>query len=174
MSRRCRRCRNLSSEPRDLAHAGKVGGGLWSAAASVSSKLATTVPPTGGGDGVVGATFRKMADPRNWSGGTARPGRRAGSNGEGPRFADLWDAERRYAGVLQAWINLRRRGLEHNAVVIEAWLQSARAVYGKTALVGSDPSLGRESCAERFGRTPPTGNYLRPSDPRRFSGPRQR
>ena len=49
-----------------------------------------------------------------------------GRMAEGPRFADLWEAERRYAGVLQAWMNLRRRGLEHNAVVLEAWLQAAR------------------------------------------------
>ena len=49
-----------------------------------------------------------------------------GRMAEGPRFADLWEAERRYAGVLQAWMNVRRRGLEHNAVVLEAWLQAGR------------------------------------------------
>jgi hypothetical protein len=49
-----------------------------------------------------------------------------GRMAEGPRFADLWEAERRYAGVLHAWMNLRRRHLEHNAVVLQAWLQAAR------------------------------------------------
>ena len=36
-----------------------------------------------------------------------------GRMAEGPRFADLWEVERLYARVLQAWTNLRRRGLEH-------------------------------------------------------------
>ena len=59
-------------------------------------------------------------------GGTGEMDDVLGRMAEGPRFADLWEAERRYAGVLQAWMNLRRRGLEHNAVVLQAWLQAAR------------------------------------------------
>src|SRR5271168_4563236 len=65
-----------------------------------------------------------------------------GRMAEGPRFADLLDAERRYAGVLQSWVDLRRRGLEHNAVVLEAWLLSARRFAEKLAAgSGSDAKV---------------------------------
>jgi class III poly(R)-hydroxyalkanoic acid synthase PhaE subunit len=68
-----------------------------------------------------------MVDPRAWiRGGAGEMDDMLGRMAEGPRFADLWEAERRYTGVLQAWMNLRRRGLEHNAVVLEAWLQAGR------------------------------------------------
>lgn len=117
---------DLSSGVAELVQANKSVMALWSAATSVCGKLATTVPGMSGGDGVVETTFRKMVDPRSWIGGTGELDDVLGRMAEGPRFADLWEAERRYAGVLQAWVNLRRRGLEHNAVVLEAWLQAGR------------------------------------------------
>ena len=50
-----------------------------------------------------------------------------GRMAEGPRFADLWDMERRYAQVMKAWMEVRRSGLAHNAVVLEAWMRAGRA-----------------------------------------------
>jgi hypothetical protein len=117
---------DLSGGATDLANAGKSMMELWSAATSACSKLAGSIPATGGGDGLVDATFRKIVDPRSWMGGTGEMDDVLGRMAEGPRFADLWEAERRYATVLQAWMNLRRRHLEHNAVVLQAWLQAAR------------------------------------------------
>jgi polyhydroxyalkanoate synthase subunit PhaE len=117
---------NLSPAADDLGRAAKSVVGLWSAATSACSKLATTIPSIAGGDGVVEATFRKMVDPRSWTGATGGLDDVLGRMAEGPRFADLWEIERRYTGVLQAWMNLRRQSLEHNAVVLEAWLQAAR------------------------------------------------
>jgi hypothetical protein len=125
---------DFSSGASELAKAGKSVVDLWSAAASMSATLATMVPAAAGGDGVVEATFRKIADPRSWMGsGTGEMDDVLGRMAEGPRFADLWDAERRYAGVLQAWVDLRRRGLEHNAVVLEAWLLAGRRFAEKLA-----------------------------------------
>jgi polyhydroxyalkanoate synthase subunit PhaE len=131
---------DLTSGASELAQAGKSMMDLWSAAASMSGKLASMVPAAAGGDGVVEATFRKIADPRSWMGtGTGEMDDVLSRMVEGPRFADLWDAERRFAGVMQAWVDLRRRGLEHNAVVLEAWLQSARRFAEKlTGGLGSD------------------------------------
>lgn len=117
---------DLSAGATDLAGASKSVLDLWSAATAVCAKLATTIPAMNGGNGVVEATFRKMLDPRSWLAATGEMDDVLGRMAEGPRFADLWEAERRYAGVLQAWMNLRRRGLEHNAVVLEAWLQAGR------------------------------------------------
>jgi len=117
---------NLSPEAEDLARAVKSMVGLWSAATSACNKLLATVPSLADGDGIVEATFRKMVDPRTWTSAGGGLDEVLGRMAEGPRFADLWEIERRYAGVLQAWINLRRCGLEHNRVVLEAWLQAAR------------------------------------------------
>jgi hypothetical protein len=116
---------DFSKGANDHAQAGKSLMDLWTAAASMSGKLATTVTTPPGGDRVVEATFRKIVDPRSWMGSTGEMDDVLGRMAEGPRFADLWEAERRYAGVLQAWMTLRRRGLEHNTVVLQAWLQAA-------------------------------------------------
>jgi class III poly(R)-hydroxyalkanoic acid synthase PhaE subunit len=44
---------------------------------------------------------------------------------EGPRLADLWDTERKMLNVFNAWTALRQRSLEHNTVMLEAWLKAA-------------------------------------------------
>ena len=117
---------DFSAGATDLASASKSVMELWSAATAMCAKLATIVPTSAGGDEIVDATFRKMVDPRSWMVGTGEMDDVLGRMAEGPRFADLWEAERRYARVLQAWMTLRRRGLEHNATVLEAWLQAGR------------------------------------------------
>jgi polyhydroxyalkanoate synthase subunit PhaE len=116
----------LSAEATDLARAAQSVVKLWSAATTACGKLATTIPSIPGGDGITEATFRKMVDPRGWTGAAGGLDEVLGRMVEGPRLADLWEIERRFAGVLQAWMNLRRRSLEHNALVLEAWLQAAQ------------------------------------------------
>lgn len=117
---------DLSAGIADLASAGQSVMEMWSAATAMYGRLATTLPAAAGGDTTVEATFRKMIDPRSWMAGTGEIDDVLGHMAEGPRFADLWEVERRYARVLQAWMNVRRRGLEHSAVVLEAWLQAGR------------------------------------------------
>jgi hypothetical protein len=123
---------DISASAADLSHASQAMMALWSAATSLSGtlvKLTPSVAATGNiapGETTVEATFRKMVDPRNWLAGTGEMDEVLGRMAEGPRFADLWEIERRYAHVLQAWMTVRRRGLEHNAVVLEAWLKAGR------------------------------------------------
>jgi hypothetical protein len=131
---------DLSAGAGDLAQASKSVMDLWSAAAAMCGKLATAVPTAATEDGIVEATFRKIADPRSWMGGTGEMDDVLGRMAEGPRFADLWEAERRYASVLRAWMNVRRRGLEHNAVVLEAWLQAGRQFTEQVA-AGTDGNV---------------------------------
>jgi hypothetical protein len=114
---------DLSAGVADLTRAGQSVMEMWSAAAAMCSKLATTFP-VGDGDATVEATFRKIIDPRSWMAGTGEMDDVLGRMAEGPRFADLWEVEHRYARVVLAWMNLRRRGFEHNAVVLEAWLRA--------------------------------------------------
>jgi class III poly(R)-hydroxyalkanoic acid synthase PhaE subunit len=116
---------DLSGGVADLTRAGQSVMEMWSAATAMCSELATAFP-TAGGDATVDATFRKIIDPRSWIAGTGEMDDVLGRMAEGPRFADLGEIERRYARVLQAWMNLRRRGFEHNTVVLEAWLRAAR------------------------------------------------
>jgi hypothetical protein len=116
---------DLSTSVADLATAGQSVMDMWSAATAMSGKLATTFPAAEGNT-TVEATFRKMIDPRSWMAGAGEIDEVLGRVAEGPRFADLWEVERHYARVLQAWMNVRRRGLEHSAVVLEAWLQAGR------------------------------------------------
>jgi hypothetical protein len=67
-----------------------------------------------------------MIDPRSWMANTGEIDDVLGRMAEGPRFADLWEVERHYARVMQAWMNVRHRGLEHSAVVLKASLQVGR------------------------------------------------
>ena len=160
---------DLSAGAADLAHAGKSMMELWSAAAAVCGKLATTFRAAGG-DGMVEATFRKIVDPRSWMGGTGEMDDVLGRMAEGPRFADLWEAERRYARVLQAWMNLRRRGLEHNAVVLEAWLHGGPPLHGATGRRATRVRTRRIRTQKprwRCGRKRPIRNCWKPSGPSR-------
>ena len=111
----------------ELARAQQALGELWSAATAMSGVLAKAVPGAGeAGDATVAATVNRLVDPRSWMGGVDEMGDVLGRMAEGPRLADLWDLERRYARVMQAWITVRRTGLEHNAVVLEAWVQAGK------------------------------------------------
>jgi hypothetical protein len=111
----------------DLARASESVAALWSAATTLSSALTKMSPGDGAsGDSVVDATFRKMIDPHSWMAGTSELDDVLSQMAEGPRFADLWEIERRYARVLHAWMAVRRRTLEHNAVTLEAWLKAGR------------------------------------------------
>jgi len=134
---------DLSAGAADLTRASQSVMELWSAAMSLSGMLATKLPAPSGADATVEAAFRKVFDPRSWMTGVGEMDDMLGRMAEGPRFADLWDIERRHARVLQAWMDVRRRGLEHNAVVLEAWLQAGRRfaeeLAGKTKIDQQEP-----------------------------------
>ena len=125
---------DLSGETADLTRATQSMMELWSAAtalaASIAARFPTALAPAGeaerGLDPLIATTFQKMLDPRAWLAGTGEIDEFLSRMAEGPRFADLWDVERRYAKVFQAWMVMRRRSLEHNAVTLEAWLRAAR------------------------------------------------
>jgi len=129
----------------ELTRAGQAMMELWSAALSMASGFAN-LPAEG--DATAAATLRKMMDPRSWMAGPGEMDDVLGRMAEGPRFADLWEVERRYARVAQAWMDLRRRGFEHNAVVLQAWMQAGQrfseAWNGRT---GADAQDSRAALA---------------------------
>jgi hypothetical protein len=117
---------DLAAAMADLARAGQSVMELWSSATNLSQALVRKLPMRGGEDATVEATFQKMADPRSWFSVTGEMDEVLGRMAEGPRFSDLWDVERKYARVYRAWLNVRQRGLEQTAVVLDAWHRAAR------------------------------------------------
>jgi hypothetical protein len=117
---------DLAGGMADLARAGQSVMELWSSATNLSQALVQKLPMRGGEDATVEATFQKMVDPRSWFSVTGEMDEVLGRMAEGPRFSDLWNVERQYARVYRAWLNVRQRGLEQTAVVLDAWQRAAR------------------------------------------------
>jgi len=117
---------NLALDGGEAARAGQALADLWSSASGLAATLAQRLPTGVDPDSTVAATLRRMVDPRVWLSAGDDTEEALQRLAEGPRLADLWDVERRYAKVFQAWTALRRRGLEHQAVVLEGWTTAAR------------------------------------------------
>ena len=135
---------DISASTADLARATESVAALWSAATALSAALIKISPvESKPGDATIEATFQKMLDPHSWMAGMGEMDEALGRMAEGPRFADLWEIERRYARVLQAWMTVRRRNLEHNAITLEAWLKAGRQfgeeLAGQTNAGGQPP-----------------------------------
>ena len=148
---------DLSGETADLNRAAQSITELWSAATALAASIAARVPaalapgtgPERGLDPLVAATFQKMLDPRAWLAGIGEMDEFLSRMAEGPRFADLWDVERRYASVFQAWMVMRRRSLEHNAVTLEAWLRAARR-YAEQIGKSDKPETDAKALLDRW------------------------
>jgi polyhydroxyalkanoate synthase subunit PhaE len=98
---------------------------LWSSVTALSQTLLRGMPASAR-DATVEATFEKIADPRSWFGVTGEMDEFLAHMAEGPRFSDMLNAERKFARVYRAWLNLRQRGLEQASVVLEGWQRAAR------------------------------------------------
>ena len=121
----------------DLAQASQAMLDLWTAAGSLSAALLAKLPSASGSE-TIDATFRHMLDPRGWLAGGGEMDEVLSRMAEGPRFADLWDMERRYARVMHAWAEMRRRNLEHNAVVLQAWMRAGNTFAKRLGEHGAD------------------------------------
>ena len=121
---------SMPPDTTELARASQAMTALWTAASNLSASLASSLPNPGDGGTAAETAFHKMVDPRSWLAGGGEMDEVLGRMAQGPRFADLWDVERRYAAVVKAWMELRRRSLEHQAVVLEAWLRRRQTLLG--------------------------------------------
>ena len=172
---------DLSAGMAELSRAGQSLAELWSAATSSFGALggaftgaapsaAAAAPPVDG-DTAAEAALRTLLDPQTWLSGMGEVDGTLGRLAEGPRLADLWEVERRYARVMQAWIDVRRRGLEHNAVLLEAWTQASRRfsaeLAGRTSADGRAPdakaalALWTETANERLLETQRSEPFLK-------------
>ena len=134
----------LSPDTAELARAGQAMSELWTAATALSHTMSAALATAGKAAVPTGdATLRAVADPRTWLASMGGLDGVVSKMAEGPQLADLWSAERQQARVARAWLDVRRRSLEHNAVVLEAWMRAGRAfteeLGGRTRADGRMP-----------------------------------
>src|SRR3954467_14645727 len=99
---------------------------LWSSASDLSSALTRNLKADQANPQVA-AMLAKIFDPRGWLGATNEVDQTLQRMAEGPQLADLWNTERKFIAVFNAWAALRRHSLEHNKVMLEAWMRAAGA-----------------------------------------------
>src|SRR5215211_6204160 len=110
---------NLAFDAGEIGKAGQALADLWASSNDLAAAPPRRLPQGAAADSTAAATLRRMVDPRAWLSAGDDMEEALQRMAQGPRLADLWDTERRYAKVFQAWMTLRRRGLEHQAVVLE-------------------------------------------------------
>ena len=101
-------------------------------AQAISSTFAKSIAAKGksdaegeAADSITAQIMAKIFDPRSWLSGTTEVDEALNRMAEGPRLADLWNVERKFASLTAAWLALRRRNLEQNTVMLEAWSKAA-------------------------------------------------
>jgi hypothetical protein len=100
---------------------------LWSSASELSGSLTRALQGGQAQDPMAAEMLAKLFDPKAWFAGTSTMDESLQKLAEGPRLADLWDTERKFAAVFNAWVALRRRNLEHNTVMLDAWIRATGA-----------------------------------------------
>src|SRR5215212_3757975 len=104
---------------------------LWSSASELSSALTKNLQGADQANPLMTEMLAKIFDPRGWFSATSEVDQTLQRMAEGPRLADLWNVERKFVAVFNAWVAMRRHSLEHNTVMLEAWLKAA-GVFAKT------------------------------------------
>jgi hypothetical protein len=117
-------------QPQELASANAAFDTLWASAIKLSESITRSTEGTKT-DPIVTELMTKLFDPRAWFSGLGGMDETLQRMAEGPRLADLWDTERKLLNVFNAWTALRRCSIEHNTVMLGAWMRAAGA-FAKT------------------------------------------
>src|SRR5215204_1747863 len=120
---------------------------LWSSASDLSAALTRNLQGADQANPLMAEMLAKIFDPRGWFAATNEVDQTLQRMAEGPQLADLWNTERKFMAVFNAWVAMRRHSLEHNKVVLEAWLRAAGA-FAKTLNERADRSEALESSRE--------------------------
>jgi polyhydroxyalkanoate synthase subunit PhaE len=112
-------------DPAAMGQANETFGRLWSSALELSQTFARNLQQGKEPDPLVSGLLGRIFDPSAWFAGTDGMDAALTRLAQGPRLADMWNTERQMLAVFNAWTALRRRSLEHNTVMLEAWLQAA-------------------------------------------------
>jgi len=114
-------------DPQGLARANEAFGRMWSSAAELSQTFVRNMQQGKEPEPLVGAMLGRIFDPSAWFSGADGMDEALQRLAQGPRLADMWNSERKMLHVFNAWATLRRRSLEHNTVMLEAWMKAAGA-----------------------------------------------
>jgi class III poly(R)-hydroxyalkanoic acid synthase PhaE subunit len=112
-------------DPQGLTQANEAFGRLWSSALELSQTIGRNIQGNEKSNPIVGQLLGKIFDPRAWFSGPDGMDQTLQKMAEGPQLADMWNTERKMLVLFNAWSTLRRRSLEHNAVMLEAWIAAA-------------------------------------------------
>jgi len=112
-------------DPQGLSQARAAFSKLWSAALEMSQTISRNLQGGEKQNPVVEELLGRIFDPRAWFSGADGIDQALQRMAEGPRLADVWDSERKMLTVFNTWATLRRRSIEHNTVMLEAWIQAA-------------------------------------------------
>ena len=112
---------------------------LWSSASDLSSALTKNLHGTDQANPLMAEMLAKIFDPRGWFAATNEVDQTLQRMAEGPQLADLWNTERKFMAVFNAWVAMRRHSLEHNKVMLEAWLKAA-GIFAQTLNARADRS----------------------------------
>ena len=119
--------KDIAFDPQGLACANEAFGRMWSSATELSQTFVRNMQQGKEPEPVVGAMLGRIFDPSAWFSGADGMDEALQKLAQGPRLADLWNTERKMLRVFNAWATLRRRNLEHNTVMLEAWMKAAGA-----------------------------------------------
>src|SRR3954463_3762012 len=98
---------------------------LWSSASELSSALTKNLQGADQANPLMTEMLAKIFDPRGWFSATNEVDQTLQPMAWGPRLADLWNTERKFMAVSNSWVAMRRHRLEHNTVMLEAWMKAA-------------------------------------------------
>jgi polyhydroxyalkanoate synthase subunit PhaE len=142
-----------------VAQANEAFGRVWSSALELSQTFARNLQQGNEPDPLVSGLLGRIFDPSAWFAGTDGMDAALNRLAQGPRLADLWNTERQILAVFNAWTALRRRNLEHNTVMLEAWLQAASS-FAKILNEKADRNEALESWREVLALWAETANNV--------------
>ena len=125
----------------DLARTIEAMMEMWSTATGLSSDLTKQIAQSMGGAPIAGGLFDRIADPRQWLAGAGVMDDMLAGLADAPRLADLFDVERRTADIMRRWTELRQRSLEHQRVLLDAWMKAGQTYL--TELAGRTTAAGK-------------------------------
>ena len=95
----------------------------WTSAAKASA-AASVGTGDSKGNRIARRLLNRIFDPLVWLSAVGGMDQGLDRVAEGPRLADLFDTERRFLAVFNAWVTVRRRSYEHNSLMLQAWMRA--------------------------------------------------
>jgi poly[(R)-3-hydroxyalkanoate] polymerase subunit PhaE len=117
----------FAAEAQRLTEAGQAFSKLWLSALELSGALTRGLQTGTASPQIAAEMLGKIFDPRQWFSAGNELDHSLQRLAEGPHLADLWQTEHKFLAVYNAWLALRRASLEHNTVVLDAWMRAAGA-----------------------------------------------